>query len=148
MVMKLEPSCGSLKSCFSVAQLADSATLCEARSTSATVAEIWTRLLLHQLFSSGEEAHLQPCAMLQTVVRRLFRPNSATGVPAAAWIGQARQYAAAAASLGSSNKLKLRDYQQECIKSVVLSLKRGHKRVGISLATGSGKTVIIFHKFK
>lgn len=141
--MKLEPSCGSLKSCFSVAQLADSATLCEARSTSATVAEIWTRLLLHQLFSSGEEAHLQPCAMLQTVVRRLFRPDSATGVPAAAWIGQARRYAAAAApaSLGRNNKLKLRDYQQECIKSVVLSLKRGHKRVGISLATGSGKTV-------
>ncbi|KAM0524706.1 hypothetical protein ACHAPE_000805 [Trichoderma viride] len=80
--------------------------------------------------------------MLQTVVRRLFRPNSATGVPAAAWIGQARHYAAAAAPLGSSNKLKLRDYQQECIKSVVLSLERGHKRVGISLATGSGKTVI------
>ncbi|GFP53213.1 putative mitochondrial ATP-dependent helicase irc3 [Trichoderma asperellum] len=65
--------------------------------------------------------------MLQTVVRRLFRPNSATGVPAA-WICQARQYAAAAAPL-RSNKLKLRDYQQECIKSVVLSLKRGHKRV-------------------
>lgn len=40
-----------------------------------------------------------------------------------------------------SNKPKLRDYQQECIKSVLLSLKRGHKRVGISLATGSGKTV-------
>lgn len=77
--------------------------------------------------------------MLQTVVRRFFRPNSATGVPAA-WICQARQYAAAAAPL-SSNKLKLRDYQQECIKSVVLSLDRGHKRVGISLATGSGKTV-------
>ncbi|KAL7917719.1 P-loop containing nucleoside triphosphate hydrolase protein [Trichoderma austrokoningii] len=86
--------------------------------------------------------------MLQTVVRRLFRPDSATGVPAAAWIGQARRYAAstalryAASTALGSNKLKLRDYQQECIKSVVLSLKRGHKRVGISLATGSGKTVI------
>lgn len=39
-------------------------------------------------------------------------------------------------------KPKLRDYQQDCIKSVISSLKRGHKRVGISLATGSGKTVI------
>ncbi|KAM0259254.1 hypothetical protein ACHAQJ_003459 [Trichoderma viride] len=76
--------------------------------------------------------------MLQTVVRRLFRPDYATGVPAG-WINQVRKYAAAAPL---SNKLKLRDYQEECIKSVVLSLKRGHKRVGISLATGSGKTVI------
>ncbi|KAJ4328488.1 putative ATP-dependent helicase IRC3 [Fusarium piperis] len=39
-------------------------------------------------------------------------------------------------------KLKLRDYQEECITSVLDSLKQGHKRVGISLATGSGKTVI------
>ncbi|RSL90236.1 hypothetical protein CEP52_014661 [Fusarium oligoseptatum] len=39
-------------------------------------------------------------------------------------------------------KLKLRDYQEECISSVLKSLKQGHKRVGISLATGSGKTVI------
>ncbi|CAH0048828.1 unnamed protein product, partial [Clonostachys solani] len=39
-------------------------------------------------------------------------------------------------------KLELRDYQLECIKSVVKSTKRGVKRVGVSLATGSGKTVI------
>ncbi|KAG5775803.1 hypothetical protein H9Q73_010522 [Fusarium xylarioides] len=39
-------------------------------------------------------------------------------------------------------KLQLRDYQEECIDSVLSSLKSGHKRVGISLATGSGKTVI------
>ncbi|CAM1511390.1 Fc.00g089030.m01.CDS01 [Cosmosporella sp. VM-42] len=38
--------------------------------------------------------------------------------------------------------LKLRDYQLECIQSVLTSLKEGHKRVGVSLATGSGKTVI------
>lgn len=41
----------------------------------------------------------------------------------------------------NADKLQLRDYQQECIRSVLSSLKRGHKRVGISLATGSGKTV-------
>lgn len=76
--------------------------------------------------------------MLQTVVRRLFRPDAGTGVPSG-WskVNHFRKYAAAALS----NKLKLRDYQEECIKSVVLALKRGHKRVGISLATGSGKTV-------
>ncbi|KAL7822870.1 P-loop containing nucleoside triphosphate hydrolase protein [Trichoderma gracile] len=78
--------------------------------------------------------------MLQTLLRRLFRPDAGTGVPKSLTLtSQLRRYAVTAAL---SNKLKLRDYQQECIKSVVLSLKRGHKRVGISLATGSGKTVI------
>ncbi|KAI1386268.1 P-loop containing nucleoside triphosphate hydrolase protein [Hypoxylon trugodes] len=38
--------------------------------------------------------------------------------------------------------IRLRDYQEECIQSVLSSLKYGHKRLGISLATGSGKTVI------
>ncbi|KAB5540446.1 P-loop containing nucleoside triphosphate hydrolase protein [Coniochaeta sp. 2T2.1] len=38
--------------------------------------------------------------------------------------------------------IQLRDYQEECIQSVLSSLENGHKRVGISLATGSGKTVI------
>ncbi|RAH71721.1 DEAD/DEAH box helicase [Aspergillus aculeatinus CBS 121060] len=36
----------------------------------------------------------------------------------------------------------LRDYQEECIQSVLDHLKQGHKRLGISLATGAGKTVI------
>jgi superfamily II DNA or RNA helicase len=40
--------------------------------------------------------------------------------------------------------LRLRDYQEECIKSVLSYLKNGHKRLGVSLATGSGKTV---HKY-
>ncbi|PKS08923.1 hypothetical protein jhhlp_003536 [Lomentospora prolificans] len=45
-------------------------------------------------------------------------------------------------SLSFSPQIKLRDYQEECISSVVTSLSKGHKRLGISLATGSGKTVI------
>lgn len=36
----------------------------------------------------------------------------------------------------------LREYQEECIQSVLASLRYGHKRIGISLATGSGKTVV------
>ena len=42
----------------------------------------------------------------------------------------------------SSAPLQLRDYQEECIQSVLSSIENGHKRLGISLATGAGKTVI------
>jgi len=38
----------------------------------------------------------------------------------------------------------LRDYQQECIDAVLDHVKQGHKRLAISLATGSGKTVYTF----
>jgi ATP-dependent helicase IRC3 len=42
----------------------------------------------------------------------------------------------------SLEQIKLRDYQEECIQAVVTSLASGQKRLGISLATGAGKTVI------
>ena len=38
--------------------------------------------------------------------------------------------------------IQLRQYQEECIQSVLSYLKDGHKRLGVSLATGSGKTII------
>lgn len=37
--------------------------------------------------------------------------------------------------------IRLRPYQDECIQSVLSYLEKGEKRLGISLATGSGKTV-------
>ena len=33
--------------------------------------------------------------------------------------------------------LRLREYQEECIRSVLSYLEKGHKRLGISLATGT-----------
>ncbi|KAI1775220.1 P-loop containing nucleoside triphosphate hydrolase protein [Hypoxylon cercidicola] len=45
-------------------------------------------------------------------------------------------------SSSSIQGIRLRDYQEECIQSVLNSIQHGHKRLGISLATGAGKTVI------
>ncbi|KAH6687937.1 P-loop containing nucleoside triphosphate hydrolase protein [Plectosphaerella plurivora] len=42
----------------------------------------------------------------------------------------------------ASSQIKLRSYQEECIQTILESLDKGHKRLGVSLATGSGKTVI------
>src|SRR5436309_2738353 len=42
-------------------------------------------------------------------------------------------------------KIVLREYQEECIQAVVSFLEAGHKRLGVSLATGAGKTVIFTH---
>jgi ATP-dependent helicase IRC3 len=51
----------------------------------------------------------------------------------------------AATSLASPLQITLREYQEECIQSVLSYLDKGHKRLGVSLATGSGKTVIFTH---
>ena len=40
-------------------------------------------------------------------------------------------------------KIRLRNYQEECIQAVLTHLNDGHKRLGVSLATGSGKTASI-----
>lgn len=42
-------------------------------------------------------------------------------------------------------KITLREYQEECIQAILSYLHAGHKRLGVSLATGSGKTVIFTH---
>ena len=46
---------------------------------------------------------------------------------------------------GIPTKTLLRHYQEECIQAVLTHLAKGYKRLGISLATGSGKTVIFTH---
>lgn len=42
-----------------------------------------------------------------------------------------------------SYQIQLRPYQEESIQAVLSSLEKGHKRLGLSLATGSGKTVCV-----
>ena len=45
----------------------------------------------------------------------------------------------------ASNPIILRDYQKECIDAILENVKQGYKRLAVSLATGSGKTVSIAH---
>ncbi|KAJ6786743.1 hypothetical protein PWT90_01999 [Aphanocladium album] len=79
--------------------------------------------------------------MLRNVARCLLRHGAETRNPIVTVLAH-RIAHASTATTPKPQKPQLRDYQQECIKSVINSLKAGHKRVGISLATGSGKTVI------
>ncbi|KAI1437172.1 P-loop containing nucleoside triphosphate hydrolase protein [Xylaria sp. CBS 124048] len=47
-----------------------------------------------------------------------------------------------AIQIRSFHPVQLREYQEECIQTVLAALEQGHKRIGISLATGAGKTVV------
>jgi len=49
------------------------------------------------------------------------------------------------ATTAAPQRLQLRPYQEESIQAVLDHLKNGESRLGISLATGSGKTVIFSH---
>ncbi|KAL1850617.1 putative ATP-dependent helicase IRC3 [Paecilomyces lecythidis] len=84
----------------------------------------------------------------------LHRPLSQRAVPRLSWhrrlnsTGSTRSSLLLAAGevLSSDSPLpggiRLRQYQEECIQSVLKYVGDGHKRLGISLATGAGKTVI------
>jgi ATP-dependent helicase IRC3 len=48
-------------------------------------------------------------------------------------------------SSNGTSEIQLRPYQEESITSVLTSLAKGARRLGLSLATGSGKTVIFSH---
>ena len=48
-------------------------------------------------------------------------------------------------SSNATTGIQLRPYQEESITSVLTSLSQGARRLGLSLATGSGKTVIFSH---
>lgn len=65
-------------------------------------------------------------------------------VPSIQWTRHASAAAAKyPATPEQSYQIRLRPYQEESIQAVLASLEKGHKRLGLSLATGSGKTVRI-----
>ncbi|KAL1984633.1 hypothetical protein VTN96DRAFT_8855 [Rasamsonia emersonii] len=69
------------------------------------------------------QLHLRPCRFTSTSSTSSYaQPRSPDGEP--------------------STGIRLRQYQEECIQSVLDHIAKGHKRLGVSLATGSGKTVI------
>ncbi|SPO05977.1 related to 51.5 kDa protein [Cephalotrichum gorgonifer] len=85
--------------------------------------------------------------MLHTLSRRLAGfgarcPHCHSHYQLQAHKQPARTRALCTTSPSFAPPIKLRDYQEECIQSVLASLDKGHKRLGISLATGGGKTVI------
>ncbi|KAG7103811.1 putative mitochondrial ATP-dependent helicase irc3 like protein [Verticillium longisporum] len=81
--------------------------------------------------------------MIPHVFARLSLPSAVTRVPRTA-VRSIPRYAVLQARPVRllSSKVQLRGYQEECIQSILLSLQEGQKRLGVSLATGSGKTVI------
>ncbi|PLB42690.1 ResIII-domain-containing protein [Aspergillus candidus] len=77
-------------------------------------------------------------------VLRLWRPLTFAWRPKLGqqWRCNATLSPGPAPQQSSRPGIVLRDYQEECIQSVLDYIKQGHKRLGISLATGAGKTVI------
>lgn len=97
-----------------------------------------TSLFIFNLFQNGD-LHI----MIPFATRKLLAPSfSINGFRLLLLIRTPvkRQLPSARVRFASS-RIQLRDYQEECIQSVLQSLEDGHKRLGISLATGSGKTV-------
>ena len=80
---------------------------------------------------------------------RTFSPKGQPGPPPR--LLYATQYAKDSSTSSTPDKsngtsgIQLRPYQEDSINSVLTSLSQGARRLGLSLATGSGKTVIFSH---
>ncbi|KAI8629033.1 P-loop containing nucleoside triphosphate hydrolase protein [Xylariaceae sp. FL1651] len=83
-------------------------------------------------------SHLFPRCLLTPRLSQQFSVVRSAGLP----LSRPISVHAAEAQTRSFQPVRLREYQEECIQSVLSSLQQGHRRLGISLATGAGKTVI------
>ncbi|KAJ8061819.1 hypothetical protein OCU04_009612 [Sclerotinia nivalis] len=79
-----------------------------------------------------------PLSLFSRSWRPIRLPNSVRNYARAAAIPKVQRAAVAS----PRQPIVLREYQEECIQAVLSHINQGHKRMGISLATGSGKTVI------
>lgn len=80
---------------------------------------------------------------------KIYSPKGRTGhSPRLLCAPQYARDLSTSSTFNSSNAtpgIQLRPYQEESITSVLTSLSQGARRLGLSLATGSGKTVIFSH---
>jgi superfamily II DNA or RNA helicase len=83
--------------------------------------------------------------LLRRLQLSIYGPQQVTlRKPSIQWTRRASAVAGTAPAIpDQSYQIRLRPYQEESIQAVLSSLEKGHKRLGLSLATGSGKTVCI-----
>lgn len=81
---------------------------------------------------------LRPSLLRRSVLAihefRSFHTNAALRATVSQSLGETSPYV-------SADAIKLRQYQEECIQSILSSVEEGEKRLAVSLATGGGKTV-------
>lgn len=89
------------------------------------------------------------CSFATALQGSLIRSKGLTGPPPRllSTIQYARDSSTSATPSQSNGTptIQLRPYQEESITSVLTSVSQGARRLGLSLATGSGKTVIFSH---
>ncbi|ORY86217.1 P-loop containing nucleoside triphosphate hydrolase protein [Protomyces lactucae-debilis] len=65
--------------------------------------------------------------------------------PSLHYLSTNRSSLAGTATKFARSAVTLRPYQEECIQSCITAIQEGKRRIAVSLATGSGKTVIFTH---
>lgn len=78
--------------------------------------------------------HKYQCLTPPLSLAGLIRPSTVNA-------GRCDRLISTAGAVQLAPKIQLRPYQEESIEAVLRYLENGQKRLGISLATGSGKTV-------